>query len=192
MSTSAVQIIREEHAALAAMLRSLVALVDRRPEGEQRFFEVARAMLVYIDEFPERRHHPNESKYLFPPLARSDVQLRDVIQRLETDHLNGVRRVRELQHLLAAWEMLGDSRRDAFVCALRDYVGFYLNHMRVEETELLPAAQRLLSVSERMALDSAFVRERDPLAGGSHTSEYDRLFSHIVRIAPAPIGVGAA
>jgi len=191
MSTDAIQIIREEHTAVAAMLRSLKLLVEHGHGGKpQRFFEVVRSMLFYIDEFPERRHHPNESKFLFPMLMRGAPELRSVIERLEIDHENGERRVRELQHLLAAWEILGDGRRDAFAAALQEYVQFYLNHMRIEETELLPAAQRLLSADERAQLDATFSAQRDPLVGGPRDAEYEALFSRIVQKAPAPIGVG--
>ena len=45
--------------------------------------------------------------------------------------------MRELQHLLIAWELLGERRRDAFARAAEEYVRFYLDHMRVEETQLL-------------------------------------------------------
>ncbi len=58
----ALQIIRDEHTAVAAMLRSILMMVERGPgEAAEPFFQVLRAMLFYIDEFPERRHHPNES-----------------------------------------------------------------------------------------------------------------------------------
>lgn len=191
MSTDAIQIIRDEHTAVAAMLRSLKLLVEKGHGGKpQRFFEVVRSMLFYIDEFPERRHHPNESKFLFPLLMRGAPELRSVIERLEIDHENGERRVRELQHLLAAWEILGDGRREAFAAALQEYVQFYLNHMRIEETQLLPAAQRVLSSDERERLDATFSEQRDPLAGGPRDAEYEALFSRIVQKAPAPIGVG--
>jgi len=191
MSTDAIQIIRDEHTAVAAMLRSLKLLVEKGHGGKpQRFFEVVRSMLFYIDEFPERRHHPNESKFLFPLLMRGAPELRSVIEQLEIDHENGERRVRELQHLLAAWEILGDGRREAFAAALQEYVQFYLNHMRIEETHLLPAAQRVLSSDERERLDATFSEQRDPLAGGPRDAEYEALFSRIVQKAPAPIGVG--
>jgi hemerythrin-like domain-containing protein len=191
MTTDAIQIIREEHIAVASMLRSLASLVDKGPgEKRQRFFELVRAMLFYIDEFPERRHHPNESKYLFPVLMRGSPELRGVIERLEADHENGERRVRELQQLLVAWEVVGEWRRETFVTAMQEYVRFYLSHMRIEETELLPAAQRLLSGADREKLDAAFCEQRDPLVGGPRDPEYDELFSRIVQAAPAPIGIG--
>jgi hemerythrin-like domain-containing protein len=192
MARCALQTIRDEHAALAAMLRSMLMLIERGPgDAPERFFDVLRAMLFYIDEFPERRHHPNESNLLFPKLARLQPELMPVIRRLEDDHMGGERRVRDLQHLLLAWELLGESRREAFCEAARDYVRFYLEHMRLEETKLLPVADKVLSEEDRRELDLAFAADRDPLAGGLRDPSYERLFTRIVLRAPAPIGVGA-
>ena len=127
MSHAAILIIRDEHRALAAMLRSLLILVADGP-GDQphRFFDVLRAMLFYIDEFPERLHHPKESKLLFPKVARAQPALAQVIGQLERDHVQGEGRVRGLQHLLLAWELMGEPRRSSFVVAAQEYVTFYL------------------------------------------------------------------
>jgi hemerythrin-like domain-containing protein len=151
---------------------------------------VLRAMLFYIDEFPERRHHPKESDLLFPKVARAAPELMPVIERLENDHLLGEGRVREMQHLLMAWELLGDGRRVAFTQAAGEYVRFYLDHMHVEEQQILPAAIDRLTDADWDQLDAAFLAQRDPLAGGERDPGYERLFTRIVLRAPAPIGVG--
>ena len=191
MSHLAASIIHEEHAAVAAVLRSMLAMIRQGPGNEaQRFFDVLRAMLFYIDEFPEQRHHPKESKLLFPKLARAHPELMPVIHRLESDHLAGEGKVRELQHQLLAWELIGESRRPAFEQQAKQYVDFYLKHMRTEETELMPAAEKGLSADDWAELDAAFEADRDPLAGGARDRHYDRLFTRIVLTAPAPIGVG--
>ena len=53
MKKRSLYIIRDEHASLAAMLHAMTQLVERGPlEDAQKFFEVMRAMLFYIDEFP--------------------------------------------------------------------------------------------------------------------------------------------
>lgn len=186
------QIIRDEHAALAAILRSLAMMIERGPQDDEadRFFDVLRAMLFYIDEFPERLHHPRESDLLFPKLARLAPELMPVIGRLESDHMRGEGKVRNLQHLLLGWELIGSTRRAVFVDAAREYVAFYLEHMRVEETQILPVAEKVLAPGDWEALDAAFLGSRDPLAGGTRESCYDRLFTRIVMTAPAPIGVG--
>lgn len=194
MAHESIRIIRDEHAALAAMLRSLKMMVDRGPSDEpENFFDVLRAMLFYIDEFPERLHHPKESELLFPRVARLAPETLDVIAKLEKDHERGESTVRELQHLLLAWELVGDSRRPAFDQAAKDYLDFYLEHMRLEETVILPAAQKVLNAADWKELDAAFATNCDPLTGKyPRDPAYDRLFTRIVMRAPAPIGLGDA
>jgi hemerythrin-like domain-containing protein len=66
MRTAALDVIRDEHQALAAMLRSLKMLLAKaRRENAMPDFGVLRAMLFYVDEFPERLHHTKESELLF-------------------------------------------------------------------------------------------------------------------------------
>lgn len=194
MAHESIRIIRDEHAALAAMLRSLRMMVDRGPTDEpESFFDVLRAMLFYIDEFPERLHHPKESELLFPRVARLSPETMDVIVQLEKDHERGESAVRELQHLLLAWELVGEARRPAFDQAAKDYLDFYLEHMRLEETVILPAAQKVLSAADWKELDAAFATNCDPLTGKyPRDPAYDRLFTRIVMRAPAPIGLGEA
>lgn len=194
MPQTYLQIIRDEHAAMAAMLRSLTMMLERGPADEpERFFDVLRAMLFYIDEFPERLHHPKESDLLFPRVARLAPDALPTIVQLEKDHAHGEAAVRELQHLLLAWELVGEARRGAFEVSARKYVSFYLEHMRLEETVILPAAQKLLGAQDRAELDAAFANNRDPLTGKyPHDPSYDRLFTRIVMRAPALIGVGNA
>jgi hemerythrin-like domain-containing protein len=193
MTHESIRIILDEHSALAAMLQSLRMMVRRGPGDEpENFFDVLRAMLFYIDEFPERLHHTKESELLFPQVAKASPQVREVLERLEKDHAHGESAVRELQHLLLAWELVGESRRAAFEEATHRYLDFYLEHMRLEESVILPEAQKVLSEADWKALDAAFASNCDPLTGKyPRDPAYDRLFTRIVTRAPAPIGLGA-
>ena len=175
------------------MLRSIGMMVDRGPgNNPENFFDVLRAMLFYIDEFPERLHHTKESELLFPPVARLAPETREAIEKLEKDHQHGESAVRELQHLLLAWELIGDARRGAFDAAAKRYLAFYLEHMRLEETVILPVAQKVLSDADWLELDAAFATNCDPLTGKyPRDPAYDRLFTKIVSQAPAPIGLGS-
>ncbi len=192
MKHTSLQTIRDEHASLAAILRSMRMLVERGPgDSPQQFFDVLRATLFYIDEFPERLHHTKESELLFPCVLRVAPELQDLVARLERDHRNGEKAVRELQHLLLAWELLGESRMVAFVTACQRYLDFYLEHMQLEETMILPEAERLLSEDEWRVLDAAFRENLDPLNGRYPPNPaYDRLFTRIVLKARIPVGLG--
>lgn len=186
------RVIRDEHNALAGMLQSMSLLVRQGPGSDpQRFFATLEAMLFYIDEFPERLHHPKESELLFPRVAKLAPQTAAAIERLGQDHHKGESAVRQLQHQLMAWKLLGDSRSAAFVEASGRYVHFYLEHMQLEEREILPAAEQLLGEQDWADLDAAFLANRDPLTGKYPVDEvYEYLFRRIVHDAPAPIGLG--
>lgn len=66
MKSTALKIIQDEHQALAAMLQSLVMMAKRSTEETTSGdFEVMRAMLFYIVEFPEKLHHTKKVKAYF-------------------------------------------------------------------------------------------------------------------------------
>lgn len=188
---AALQVIRDEHASLAAMLRTVsLLLVQHRRDGTTPDFRALRAMLFYITEFPERLHHAKESTLLFPLLRVRSPHGHRVLDRLDREHGEGERATRELEHALVAFEMMGNPRRDAFEQAAQAYVEFYLAHMRLEEQEVLPLAQRVLTASDWALLDAAFSSNDDPLLGHAPAAEYAALFSHVVRLVPAPLGLG--
>ena len=187
------RIIRDEHAALAAMLRSILLLLsEHRHRKTLPDFASLRAMLFYVDEFPEKRHHRKESELLFPKLRARTPMSRELLDRLDDDHERGERKIRNVEHALLAFEMLGESRREQFETAMERYVDFYLAHMAMEEREILPLAERVLTQEDWDNLDSAFRANRDGLAGAEPEEEYRQLFTRIVNRVPAPIGLGPA
>jgi hemerythrin-like domain-containing protein len=192
MTPSSLRTIHDEHAALAAVLKSLQLLQQRGPGANpQAFFDAMRAMLFYIDEFAERQHHPKESEWLFPRVAARCAEAALAIERLDHDHEGGEAAVRELQHLLLAWELLGEARRRAFADALVRYVDFYLEHMRLEEAVVLPAALAYLQAHEWEAINRAFSTNDLLLTPGvQRDPAFDALYARIVNSAPSPIGLG--
>jgi hemerythrin-like domain-containing protein len=193
MSHSSLRIIREEHSALSAMLRSLAMMVrngEPAPAEREMYFAVLRSMLFYIDEFPEKLHHDKETKLLFPAVIQARPDLGEVIHRLDLDHAQGEHAVRELMHLLIAWECMGNNRRMAFEQALERYVRFYLEHMQLEETQILPVASKALSESQWSLMDAGFEEHQDPFVHPEHAQgPYHDLFERITQNAPAPIGL---
>ena len=191
MHHTSLAVIEQEHQALAAMLRSLsMLLAHARREQRLPDFDLVRAMLFYVDEFPERLHHTKESELLFPRLRERAPEIAPVLDRLDADHERGERAIRDLEHALLAFEVMGEPRRAAFEDAVARYVDFYLQHMAVEERDVLPAARRVLTDADWVELDAAFAANRDPLTGHEPSDEYRPLFQRILNSAPAPIGLG--
>ena len=191
MTHATLRIIREEHAALSAMLRSiLLLLAQHRREGTLPDFTALRAMLFYVDEFPEKRHHRKETDLLFPMLRARTPLAHKILDHLDGDHASGEKGIRDLEHALLGFEMMGEPRRQAFEEAAKAYVSFYLAHMAMEEEHILPLAEMVLSDDDWRDLDNAFGANCDPLTGHEPDQDYRALFTRIVGIVPAPIGLG--
>ena len=193
MIPTSLRIIHQEHAALASVLKSLRQMAQQGPgDAAQAFFDSMRAMLFYIDEFSERQHHPKESEWLFPRVAARSAEAARAIAQLDRDHEGGEAAVRELQHLLLAWEMLGESRRPTFSSALLQYSDFYLAHMRLEDTVVLPAALAELGPDDWHAIDQAFATNDRLLAPGVPPDPaFEALLARTMRAVPSTAGGSA-
>jgi len=192
------RVIRDEHSSLSAVLRSIgLLLSESRRHGLGPDFRVLRAMLFYIDEFPEKVHHTKETALLFPKIRARSSEAAAAIARLDADHARSHRAVLDLQHDLLALEMMSEAadapaRRQRFEDEMQAYIDAYLDHIRREEVEILPLAERVLTVADWADLDAEFMRNRDPLTHREGDDAFRPLFKRILMTLPAPLGLGPA
>jgi hemerythrin-like domain-containing protein len=186
----AIQKIREEHRSISAVLHGLLQLArDAQNAGVKPEFPVFRAMIHYIDEFPEQLHHPKEDQYLFPPLVARVPQTQALVDSLRAEHKQGARLVRELERALVFFEDRWPLGAAEFMQTVDAYAEFHWKHMRTEEQEILPLAERHFSPTDWELVDRAFDVNRDPVAGVKER-DFQTLFSRIVNLAPEPVGLG--
>jgi hemerythrin-like domain-containing protein len=189
-SISTLRMLHEEHERLAAILQGLRHLLRAAEAGAHPDPKVFRAMLLYIADYPERLHHPKEDQWLFGPLSRHTGDYDEVIDELESQHAEGEALVRELEHMAIRYEFGGPALLPPFRDMVERYAEFYFRHMRLEEETLFPVLTRFLTEEEWNDAQQAFASNVDPLAGRDMQGSFDKLFSTIVSIAPAPIGLG--
>ena len=187
----AIRIIVNEHRSLAAVLHGMLYLVHEiRDHDDKPDFNLLGAMIYYIDSFPERFHHPKEDQYLYRLLRMRHPQAAPLLDRLEAEHRVGAEKIRTLQQALARYQQGGKAEFSSFLAAVESYAAFHWEHMRAEEQEALPMAEKYLSVSDWEAIDAAFLGHSDPMLGADARTEFDKLFTRIVNLAPPPIGLG--
>ena len=103
-----IRTIQDEHRSISSVLHALKHLARNAKDITiQADFKVFRAMIRYIDEFPEQLHHPKEDKFLFARLAAACPEARPLIARLESEHKESARLVRELERALILFEDAG-------------------------------------------------------------------------------------
>jgi len=189
----ALNIIRAEHRSIAAILHGMQHLVGQIRERKTKIdSKVFRAMLYYLDTFSERMHHPKEDQFLFGPLRRRGSGADALIAELEREHASGAQSLRRVEQCLIRYEEGGDKEFTEFAQEVDRFALGYWDHMRKEEEQVFPLAEKLLTPEDWAAIDCAFEENLDPLASERDERDFRKLFSRIVSLAPPPIGVGPA
>lgn len=188
----AISILKSEHRSISAVLHGLKELARMAHDATVRpRFQVLRSMLRYIDEYPERLHHPKEDEHLFARVLKRAPESQVLIEELQAEHEEGARLIRDLERALLFFEEGWPAGAREFQDAVEAYAQFHWKHMRKEEQVLLPLAERVLSADDWRAIDRAFAANQDPVAG-MNERDYEKLFSRIASLAPAPVGLGDA
>lgn len=188
----AISILKSEHRSISAVLHGLKELARMAQDAKIRpRFQVLRSMLRYMDEYPERLHHPKENEHLFARLLAREPGARHLVEELQAEHEEGARLIRELERALLFFEEGWPAGAREFQQAVDAYADFNWKHMRKEEQQVLPLAERALTAEDWEAINEAFAANRDPVAG-LQERDFEQLFSRIANLAPAPVGLGAS
>jgi branched-chain amino acid transport system ATP-binding protein len=187
----AVELIRREHRDIALVVQCLATVLrevrERKLVADPALFE---AIIDYMQNFPDRFHHPKEEDYLFKTLRQRAPASAAVLDELGAQHQAGERSIADLRWKLDALKKDPEKGFAAFDKAASAYVDFQKRHMALEEREVLPTAERSFTQADWDAIAAAFADNDDPIFGHDPQAYYDRLFSRIVALTPEPYGLG--
>jgi len=182
---SALAIIREEHRTLSSVMHALEQLVremlTRRVDADHALIA---CMLYYIDDFPERCHHPKEDEYLFRLLRERTSSADAVLDELQAQHVRSAQMMAYLQRSFVHY--LGGAPDGLRHCAdaVESYAAFLGDHMEQEENRVLPLAEKYLQPGDWQAIDAAFRANQDPLRGEQLQQEFRKLKQRITNLLP--------
>jgi len=187
----ALRIIEDEHQSLAAILHAVRYMLKEIGAGRlEPDFKLLRAMVHYLDAYPEKRHHPKEDQYLFARLKAITDEGSVAIARLEHEHAAGDARIKALEtamHRYASGERDG---YDGFVAAFEAFAEFYRTHMMLEEREVFPLCRKYFTEDDWAMVAAGFRENNDPMGGTREDEDFTKIFSKLVMAAPPPIGLG--
>ena len=186
----AIAIIQDEHRAITAVVEALRHIVAEIGAGRMPPDHVLLgALFHYIEQFPERLHHPKEDNFLFARLRVRRPDAAPLLAGLFREHEIGREKFAELK---AAWERFraDPAALGPFADAVERYSHFHWLHMRKEEDEVFPLAAQALTAEDWASIDAAFASNNDPVVGVPASKAFRELFRRLVAIVPPPYGVG--
>lgn len=184
----AMRTLLDEHQSLAAIIHGIRHMIREISAGKlQPDYPLLKAMVHYLDAYPEKRHHPKEDVYLFEPLRARTDKANAALDRLEAEHAAADERIARLSAALDRYIDGEPHGLETFRQAFDDYAQFYREHMMLEEREVLPLIREHFTAEDWARADAGFAASR---AAGERQEDFSRMFSKLVQAAPAPIGLG--
>ena len=137
----ALRIMIDEHQSLAAILHAIRLMLRDIGSGTlQPDMGLLRAMVHYLDAYPEKRHHPKEDQFIFALLKQRTAEGAEAIARLEEEHARGNDRIKALDAAVQRYADGAPGAFEGFVAAFEAFAAFYREHMMREEREILSKA----------------------------------------------------
>lgn len=189
----ALSIIRGEHRTLAAVINALEHVAADMAAGKLTpDYKLLWSILYYIEEFPERLHHPKEDSVLFPRLRERTHDIDDVLDELGRQHVSSRPHLDALKNVLGHMEAEIPGAVAEFAEKVGVYAGFNWKHMNQEETLVLPKAVEVFSQEDWAEVAAHFAENKDPLQDDSarNTEWFRKFYSRLVSLVPEPWGVG--
>lgn len=184
----AIDIIRNEHRAMAAVLRGLTYVVDGIDAGTlQPDFKLLASMVEYIAQVSDKVHHPKENQ-LFACVRKHTDEVDGILDELEAEHRDGPKITSTMDRALVHYMQAGAEGFRVFRDAVRAYIADEWVHLNKEERHILPVARKVITAADWVVINQNFALNGDPWSGPDN--QYADLFKRIANMAPAPIGVG--
>ncbi len=183
----AISTIRQEHRCLDAVMTALQQWLARVPRGHAApDFEFFSAVLYYIDDFPERQHHPKENDYLFKAIRCRTHVFDMVLDRLQAEHVLSASMIAAMDRALVHYQGGAPDGLAQFNSSVDAYAVMLREHMRKEE-ELLAAASAYLQNEDWLEIAAAFAQNDDPLFGPNRRADFGKLYARIINSLPGKL-----
>jgi hemerythrin-like domain-containing protein len=178
MMEDPVRVWHAEHGRFVRLLNFLDEQMVAFHEGGHPNYGLMQDVVHYLKHYADRFHHPRED-VAFGLLAERDAALAPLVKRLMHEH----RVINTASNKL--YKYLQDILEDAVIlretveAVAATYLVYYRRHIESEESEILPAAARLLRQQDWAKVTAAIPTGVDPLFGSDVAANYRNLRAQI-------------
>jgi hemerythrin-like domain-containing protein len=163
-----------DHVNFGKMLNLLEDQLELFHAGSSPEYGLMLDVMHYMTHYPDVSHHPKED-LVFAKIKERGQEAGPIVDELTKQHASlretGQELVRNLDDIVNGSIV----SRELVEAAARAYVRHFRNHMRVEETEILPLAASLLAANDWVSVESAIRHLEDPLFGAKTEERYAAL-----------------
>ena len=171
--------LEEDHRRMAILLKLLDREIENFSAGQVLDFFLIETVLDYMLNFPDLCHHPIED-IIREQLDHHDLGTAKAKRDLCREHEKISGMTRRFAAAVRAVQNEETLPRAHLVKLAEEYRDFLFQHMKYEETEFFPAAQKLLSPEDWKMIERRMGDKADKLFGREADREYRALHKVIL------------
>jgi nucleotide-binding universal stress UspA family protein/hemerythrin-like domain-containing protein len=176
----AIGIIEDEHRSIAVVVEGLRDIVRNTPQPPgAAVLQELEYVITYLGDFPACVHHPKEEQYLHRLLRQRDADAELLLREVEAQHRGEHESIERALAAFAGLKQNPQGGMPAFAAAAEALASHVLQHIGLEEREVLPLARQRLAADDWEEIAATFAENGGPNYGDLSVAEFRRLFSHI-------------
>lgn len=177
--SDAIAALNRDHANMAKLLELLESEILAIEVGKTPDYPLLRDIMHYMTQYPDRFHHPKEN-LIFAQVLKREPGARADIARLLREHVSLSLAAQNFEILLGTSHVDSVNVREGLGTAGFAYIRAQRQHMFLEEKNLFPMAQTVLTDKDWQEIEGAVDAIEDPLFGAEIAKGYERLYRLII------------
>lgn len=154
--------LKKDHRNLEQILKLLCAQLDAFSAGRESNFDLKIELLEYLEIYADQGHHPLED--LIYDAARERVgDKQELLERLSSQHQSLTQLTRKFRHSLESILQDGVMMREELEVEGREYVALQRQHLDLEEHEVFPLLDKVLTKADWKKIAAKIPRHDDPV-----------------------------
>lgn len=170
--------LHRDHEHLDQALDLLESHVNAFHEGDRIDFELISTVLEYLADYADQVHHRVEDQ-LFEPLKGRDDEIGATARLVMEQHPHLSSRTRQFQSTVDGVVHDVVVTREELEQQARAFLALQREHLRLEESRLIPQLEQLLDPAALDAAAALLPGEDDPVFGTQGRDQFVRLFERL-------------
>ena len=175
--------LHRDHEHLDQALDLLESHVDAFHEGEPIDFELIAMVLEYLADYADRVHHRVEDQ-VFAHLQDRRDDIGATVRQVMQQHPHLSSRTRQFQRTIEGVVHDAVVTREELEQQARAFIGLQREHLRLEDTRLLPQLEGLLGSAVLDAAAKVLPGDEDPVFGAQRRDRFLSLFERLRQAGP--------
>lgn len=164
-----------DHANIARLLELLESEILAIEVGKTPDYSLLQDIMRYLNEYPDRFHHPQEN-LIFAQLVKRDPDTRDAVDRLVAEHIDISVAGQNFNILIRTSNVDSVSVRERLRISGLAYIRALREHMLKEEKNMFPLAMAILTKEDWQIIEKRIDAIDDPLFDTEIAEGYERLY----------------